>query len=322
MRTVLGIFQLRRAELSRSESSIQPAADRHVLRLPGLSNVSCSHLRKSGSRSKRSQADSRGRWIPAVPERTLLRFHLLRQTGRYGTNRIFQSGRVSETTSTATTPGWAATGRVALAAFVFCSVAVAPNPIPPVKAAAEKPKTAEDKTIADIKDRIEDGFYNAQMSIRYHQGYAGWYGGLDQATRAAALILSVIAFCGPFIRMPFIKRKWRRVATAVWLSVGLAALTFSLVLNVFPFGENYQKHAICAQRWNALSSAYEQLKPLGNTVDVAEVERELARLKMEQKSIEDAEPPGYNDAYLAECQRRTNKALGLESEASKLPEYQ
>jgi hypothetical protein len=160
------------------------------------------------------------------------------------------------------------------------------------------------------------------MSIRYHQGYAGWYGGLDQATRAAALILSVIAFCGPFIRMPFIKRKWRRVATAVWLTVGLAALTFSLVLNVFPFGENYQKHAICAQRWSALSAAYEQLQPIGNTVDVSAVERELARLKMEQKSIEDAEPPGYNDAYLAECQRRTNKALGRESEASKMPEYQ
>jgi hypothetical protein len=299
------------------------SADVPLFCLPELPDISRSHLRESSGRSERSQASARTRWVSAVSERpALLRHDVLRQARWYGASRIYQSGRVSAPASAATTRGWAATGRVALAAVVFCSLAVAPNPIPPVKAAGEKPKAIEDKVLAEIKDRIEDGYYNSQMSIRYHQGYAGWYGGLDQATRAAALILSVVAFCGPFIRMPFRGKKWRKAVMGAWLVVGLAALTFSLVLNVFPFGENYQKHAICAQRWNALSAEYEQLKPLGNSVDVAAVERELARLKGEQKSIEDAEPPGYNDAYLAECQRRTNKALGLESEASKIPEYQ
>ncbi len=244
-----------------------------------------------------------------------------------------RANRVSSATSTAPTAPTAPTAFASAATdttlktiayrLAFCMVVISMLGAAPADKGKIPPATSATETTAlsELRDRVDAIYYQAQVSIRYHQGFAGWYGGLDQATRAAALVLAVVAFCGPFIRLPLKKKSWRRASVAAWLLVGLLALTFSLVLNVYPFGELYQKHAIIAQRWSALSSECEQLLPIVDTMECAALEKALARLGNEQKSIEDAEPPGYSDTYLADCQKRTNKALGREAEADKMPEY-
>jgi hypothetical protein len=156
----------------------------------------------------------------------------------------------------------------------------------PIAAAATAAPAAEEDTKApheSVSDQIWHGLWHAKTNMRYHIMESNTNGRWDRVTRAATVVLALVAFSGPFVFSRIPKAK------ALWYGVGLVALCFSLVQFVWPFGEWSANDTVLAGRWNQLAGEWYTLYEQADTLKKPEALQRIAELSKDAVQIENSE---------------------------------
>ena len=148
--------------------------------------------------------------------------------------------------------------------------------------AVQDQKASQPDTTA-IDAGVYEGWYKAEVNVRYHDEVADSYAIWDRTTRISTLALSMLALAGPFVVPAWKKR---------WLAVAFTATAISVSLNILPLNDRYRDHAIALKRWTSLAAEWDQLKRDREVLPVLTLEARLSELKGEEVSIEDDEPVG------------------------------
>jgi hypothetical protein len=160
--------------------------------------------------------------------------------------------------------------------------------------------------VKTTRDQAWEGLYTANVHVRYHQGYAAYYGKLDMWSKIAAVVLGAVAFVVPLIIG--MKKMWPRIALS---TLGLAAFIVSSMLFVFHFDISHQSHVTAANRWRELAKDWESIRNQIGRVDDGELLTRVRELNEKRAAIETSEPPGSDTPYLAECEAAENHFLGV-----------
>jgi hypothetical protein len=155
-----------------------------------------------------------------------------------------------------------------------------------------------------------DRFYTAQVHIRYHQGFARYYGSWDRAARLSILLISLVSLSAPYV---FAQRS--AIAKRALYIVALFSLAGSIAVNVYPLNDWHQEHAVLARQWNTLADKWDRLRRDRHNVSQSEFRVHWDQLVAEERHIENSEPPGPDEDFLEQCEQKTKRRFPNPPEA-------
>lgn len=173
---------------------------------------------------------------------------------------------------------------------------------PPVESKGERKKALQEDEGEEVNAELWEAVWNGQIKagshVRYHQGYAKFYGWCASTTRVAGLLFSIIGFAVPLALTA--KQKKSKVILNV---LAVVALVVALFPSVLPMQSNRQKHGDAHGAWRQLMLDWSLLKDEAADLSTAELRSRVAVLKSQESLIERSiEPLGYDEEYLGKCE--------------------
>lgn len=158
-------------------------------------------------------------------------------------------------------------------------------------------------------ERIWEGYYKSQVSVRYHLEKAGDYETFDFAAKIAMFSSSLLALC---LTIYFAnKRASKNWKNGLLIFEGVV-LTASMVLVMMGFGRSAALHDNICNDWQALSHEWDSAREARKHSTDEKLGHRLTVLLDKERAIEEREPKGSFDVDLMrEKQKEFNYAQGL-----------
>jgi hypothetical protein len=165
-----------------------------------------------------------------------------------------------------------------------------------------------------LNTQIWQDFWHAKINLRYHLNEADLNGCRDRATRAATIILALIALIGPVIPIPD-KMSWIKW---VWLGFGSVAFLVASIEFVFPFGQWASQDAILASKWNENANEWYALyqSESQQILSKEEVFERMTRLWKDVANIEGNEDASrFSPTRMAQAEKEEMEYQGIKKNA-------
>jgi len=160
-----------------------------------------------------------------------------------------------------------------------------------------------------IGERIWDGYYKSQVSVRYHLDRAGFYESWNLRSKIALLSSGILALG---LAVYFANKRVNKGWKICLLAVEGAVLTLSISLVLMDFGRAASLHENLCDEWQSLAHQWDEAREARKEESDQELGKRLALLLEKERSIEEREPKGSYDIQLMRSkQKELNHAMGL-----------
>jgi hypothetical protein len=160
----------------------------------------------------------------------------------------------------------------------------------------------------DLEETVFGGLYTAEVHVRYHSNQASIYWWADLIAKITISLLSVAAFCGPFV-FPT-KPKW---VDYVWRAAGLGVLLFALWMSYLSFGDWYREQSLLADSWQELATEWKDLELRRPKLSETEVMDDIAKFEVRSAEITKESPKAYSSWMLSRAMEQQNRYLGIDT---------